>query len=115
MKADDFKRALKKIVEDENAIMIHVSPDFQCDQSGGFPVSLCVCWELEKAWLAPNKFFMADTADLSSAWQCCAGFGIRRCTSTEDYNTILKALGPDAYESAYLPPEDQEESPGLQI
>ena len=28
---------------------VYTSPDFQCDQTGSFPTSLCVCWEKQKA------------------------------------------------------------------
>lgn len=34
---------------------VYTSPDFQCDQTGGFPTSLCVCWEKQKAWLELNE------------------------------------------------------------
>lgn len=49
MKYDAFKKAVDRIIEDEDTLMIHVSPDFQCDQTLGFPTSLCVCWEQGKA------------------------------------------------------------------
>ena len=63
MKYDEFKKAVDRIIEDEDTLMIHVSPDFQCDQTLGFPTSLCVCWEQGKAWLAPNDFMMSDLPD----------------------------------------------------
>ena len=31
-----------------------------------------------------------------------AEFGIRDCTNEDEYNELLKELGEDAYESAYL-------------
>ena len=39
MKYDEFKKAVDRIIEDEDTLMIHVSPDFQCDQTLGFPAS----------------------------------------------------------------------------
>lgn len=108
MKTEDFKQAIQKIVEDEGTLMIHVSPDFQCDQSDGFPVSLCVSWEQGKAWLAPNELLLDDDQDISDVWQGCADFGIRKCFDTEDFNKLLKQLGEDAYDSAYIPPEEDE-------
>lgn len=36
MKYDEFKKAVDRIIEDEDTLMIHVSPDFQCDQTLGF-------------------------------------------------------------------------------
>ena len=30
---------------------VYVSPDFQCDRTGGYPTSLCVNWDKCKAWL----------------------------------------------------------------
>lgn len=49
MKYDEFQKAVDRIIEDGDTLMIHVSPDFQCDQTLGFPTSLCVCWEQGKA------------------------------------------------------------------
>lgn len=51
MKHDEFQKAVDRIIEDGDTLMIHVSPDFQCDQTLGFPTSLCVCWEQGKAYL----------------------------------------------------------------
>ena len=39
---------------------VYTSPDFQCDQTGGFPTSLCVCWEQSKAWLELNENLLMD-------------------------------------------------------
>ena len=36
MKYDEFQKAVDRIIEDGDTLMIHVSPDFQCDQT---PVS----------------------------------------------------------------------------
>lgn len=115
MKNEDFKQAIQKIIENENTLMIHVSPDFQCDQSCGFPVSLCVSWEQGKAWLVPNESLLNDDQDISDVWQGCADFGIRKCCDAEDFNKLLKQLGEEAYENAYIPPEDQEEGQVMKL
>ena len=39
------KNFAERVAEIENTGEIYTSPDFQCDQTGGFPTSLCVCWE----------------------------------------------------------------------
>lgn len=115
MNCEDFKQAIKEIVEDEGSLSIHVSPDFQCDQSGGFPVSLCVSWEQRKAWLAPNELLLDEYQDITDVWQGCADFGIRTCCDAEDFNALLKGLGEEAYDSAYIQPEDQEEGQVINI
>lgn len=81
---------------------IHTSPDFQCDQTDGFPTSLCVCWEKGKAWLALNESMIQDRQDVSEYEQMCADFGIRDCSDEDDFNRLLKELGEDAYQSAAL-------------
>lgn len=98
MKYDEFKKAVDRIIEDEDTLMIHVSPDFQCDQTLGFPTSLCVCWEQGKAWLAPNDFMMSDVPDdqAQDVLNACAEYGIRNCEDAEDFNNLLRGLGQDA-------------------
>ena len=115
MELNAFKKALQDIVEDENTLMIHVSPDFQCDQSCGYPVSLCVSWEQGKAWLAPNEFLLGDNQDITEVWQGCADFGIRACRDVDEFNSLLKQLGEDAYATAYLPPDDQNEGQVMKL
>ena len=109
MKYEDFKKAVDRILEDEDTLLTHVSPDFQCDQTGGFPTSLCVCWEQGKAWLAPNDFMLSDLPDdqAQEVLDACADYGIRACHDTGQFNRLLKALGEDAYDSAYLPDDDE--------
>lgn len=86
---------------------IHVSPDFQCDQTGGFPTSLCVSWTLEKAWLDLNEHLSYD-GDISVYQRMCADYGIRQCADVDQFNSILEDLGEDAYQSASLPIEDED-------
>lgn len=115
MKTEEFKQALKQIVEDDNTIMIHVSPDFQCDQSLGYPVSLCASREQGKAWLAPNELILREDQDISDVWQACADFGIKDCHDADSFNSLLKLLGEEAYESAYIPPEDPDEGQEMRM
>lgn len=86
-----------------------VSPDFQCDQTGGFPTSLCVNWEQEKAWLELNEALLMDRDDMELEYyrSLCADFGIRSCKDAEEYNDILRSLGDDAIRTAELPVEDE--------
>lgn len=63
-----------------SSLDIYTSPDFQCDQTGGFPTSLCVSWEHEAAWLELNENILMDRdkMELDYYRQFCADFGIRR-------------------------------------
>lgn len=106
MDIEKFQRAIKKIARAEGELNIHISPDFQCDQSLGYPVSLCAAWMQCKAWLVPNEHFLMEEQVIQEVWQGCAEFGIRPCYDAENFNNLLKYLGEDAYDSAYIPPDD---------
>lgn len=86
---------------------IYVSPDFQSDQTGGYPTMLCVNWEKEIAWLEPNKIIDSGDTNMHKISEMCADFGIKKCADAEQFNGILKDLGKDAYETACLPTEDE--------
>ena len=49
-----------------------------------------------------GKLSEEDSTLMNSVMNGIAEFGIRDCKNEEEYNEILKALGEDAYESAYL-------------
>ena len=80
---------------------VYTSPDFQCDQTGGFPTSLCVCWEKQKAWLELNENLLMDRDDM-------AAYGIRQCCDIEQFNALLRGLGEDAIRTAELFPDEDE-------
>lgn len=113
MTTKEFYAKRDAIISDTDTFDIHTSPDFQCDQTGGFPTSICVCWEKGKAWLALNESMIQDGEDFSEYEQYCADFGIRDCADTADFNKLLKELGEDAYTTAYLPEEDESEGMAL--
>lgn len=115
MTINDFKKGVQDIVENDETLMIHVSPDFQCDQSCGYPVSLCVSWEQGKAWLAPNEFILDESENIEDVWQGCADFGIKTCHDVDSFNSLLKQLGEDAYDTAYISPDDQDEGQVMQL
>lgn len=102
MTRDKFEREVETLSTDCD---VFCSPDFQCDQTGGFPSRLCVCWEQGKAWLELADLNAPDV-DLSIYRQMCADFGIRRCSDPADFNDLLASLGRDAYETAYLPEDE---------
>lgn len=104
MRKELFEEKAAELLQDEDT---HISPDFQCDQTGGYPVSLCVNWEKGTAWLKLNDTLDADGEDLSAYEQLCADWGFRACSSVEDFNTLLQELGEDAYDSAYIPTEEE--------
>lgn len=109
MTAKELYDKIREITKDESELDIYTSPDFQCDQTGGFPTSLCVSWEHEVAWLKLNEFMIGNGQDVSEYEQMCADFGIRDCSDIEDFNSLLKELGEDAYTTAYIPEEDENE------
>ena len=115
MTYDELQKEIKSVLEKYDPVYIHTSPDFQCDQTEGCPTSLCVCFNKGKAWLGLNESFLRnmDETELDSYRQLCADFGIRDCWDNEQFNGLLKELGEDAYDSAYLPDED--EDMGMQL
>lgn len=106
-----FYDKINEIISDEGSLSIYTSPDFQCDQTGGFPTSLCVCWSKGKAWLELNESLLTDRDEMELDYyrDLCADFGIRNCFDTEDFNNLLKELGEDAYATAYIPEENADE------
>lgn len=89
---------------------VYTSPDFQCDQTGGFPTSLCVCWEQNKAWLELNESLLMDRDDMELGYyrDLCADYGIRQCCDIEQFNALLQGLGEDAVQSAELFSDEDE-------
>lgn len=106
MSYDEFMHQLEQLNEDSDIVDIYTSPDFQCDQTGGYPTSLCVNWDKGKAWLQLNEDVVSNPENVIKYQQLCADFGIRTCNNTEDFNNILHSLGEDAEQTAYLPDED---------
>lgn len=107
MTVDHYLSRIINIETDDRKLEIDVSQDFQCDQTGGVPTSLCACWEIGLVWLAPNLSMVDKTVDLQRVYAKCADFGFVQCNSIEDYNDILKSLGDDAYDTAYIPDDDE--------
>ena len=109
-KLERFEAEVEAIKSDVHLTEIHTSPDFQCDQTEGFPVSLCACFSKGKAWLELNRTMAMDSSDeeLQHYKNCCAEFGVRECPDEEAFNLILKELGEEAVENASLYPEEDE-------
>lgn len=104
---EKYLKELDTLLEDCSSLDYYTSPSFQCDESGGFPVSLCVHWGKGKAWLEPKSNLSEEDSTLvKKVMDGIADFGIRDCTNEEEYNNILKALGDDAYQNAQLIIED---------
>ena len=51
---EDFRKKTVALSEVEDFDSLDTSPDFQCDQTGGYPTSLTVNWTAGKAWLELN-------------------------------------------------------------
>ena len=88
---------------------VHISPDFQCDQTEGFPVSLCYDLDEEKVWLELNESLVMDrdNMELNYYRQLCTDWGTRPCSSWEEFNNHLKGLGEEAYNNAAVFDEDE--------
>ena len=104
----ELTEKVEVLLADKSSLDVDVSPDFQCDQTGGYPVSLCVLWDVGKAWLEPNEMLAESETDLTYARQGCADFGIRDCPDVSAYNRLLESLGQDAVDMAWLPEEPEE-------
>lgn len=106
------EQRIKEILEDYEMFSYYASPDFQCDQTKGFPTVLCVCFEKGLAWLELKKDILLDKneMELDCYRQLCADYGIRACHDNNQFNTLLKELGEDAYNTAYLTDEDEAEN-----
>jgi len=89
---------------------IYMGSDFQCDQTDGFPASLCFDWEENTAWLELNESAVMDRDEMELNYyrQLCKDWGVRPCSSWEEYNEYLKELGDEAYENAAVLDEENE-------
>jgi hypothetical protein len=87
---------------------IYTSPDFQSDQTEGFPASLCWDWDENKAWLELNDSLAESGEDLSHYEQLCRDFGERPCFDADDFNALLEELGEDAVRNATISDEPEE-------
>ena len=102
----DFEEQIEELYDADT----YTSSDFLCDQTDGYPTSLCVNWEQGKAWLALNYSLAKTGEGLSAYEQKCAEFGIRDCLDEEAFNDILRSLGEDAIESGELPKEYEDQA-----
>ncbi len=99
--------AFEKQVEWLYTSSTEVSPDFQCDQTLGFPTSLCWNREEGKAWLALKESMITDDLDMAQFDKAAEEFGIRDCFDTDDFNNLLSELGEDAYQNAAIQSDDE--------
>lgn len=106
MNYDEFSKKLEQTVTSGD--LTDTTGDFQCDQTGGYPTCLCVCWTKGVAWLMLRYDLADDGTDLSEFEQGVADFGIRKCEDVDQFNALLKDLGEDAYDIGYIPPEEDE-------
>lgn len=103
------EQRIKEITDDYEMFSYYASPDFQCDQTGGFPTVLCVCYEKGVAWLELKEDLAEDMeqTEIDRYRQLCADYGIRTCHDNEQFNALLQELGEDAYSTAYLSDENE--------
>lgn len=107
MTIKEFQDAIEKEFGDYTILDIDTTGDFQCNQTGGCPTVLNVCWEKGKAWLSLIDWMMEGIEDKSYYEQGCADWGIRNCESVDDFNSLLESLGEDAY--CYARHDDESE------
>lgn len=100
-----FNKRVQDIIRESE--YLYKSPDFQTDQTGGFPVSLCVAWDKGYAWLELNYGLAYTVQDISPYEQDCAAFGVHKCVDIRDYNALLHQLGRDAVFTAALNEDDE--------
>ncbi len=105
------EQRIKEITEDYEMFSYYASSDFQCDQTGGFPTTLCVCFEKGAAWLELREDLIMDRDEMELDYyrRLCADYGIRTCYDNDQFNELLKELGEDAYRTGYIPPEEENE------
>lgn len=109
MNYDEFIHKLEQLNEDTDTIDIYTSPDFQCNQTGGFPTMLCVNWDKGKAWLQINELLVSDNDSICRRVESSAGE--RTGTVTRLLSDLLQPATPTverfvgnlAY-SAYISP-----------
>jgi len=88
---------------------LHISPDFQCDQTGGYPTVLVWNQENGTAILQPAPAYDNDSAEAGQCIRDCADWGVQPCDSWEDYNELLESLGEDAAQNVVdIDDEDEE-------
>ena len=105
MTIDEFNTQLKKRICKSPIIDLDSVGDFQCEQTLGFPAFLNIHWNSGTAWLSLNEHLIDENTDITEYEQACIDWGIRDCNSIEEFNSLLKSLGKEAYEYA-LPIEE---------
>ena len=51
MTVQEYQNQLDELLDGMSIAQLHVSPDFLCNQTEGFPTVLCVLWDQGKAWI----------------------------------------------------------------
>ena len=88
---------------------VHISPDFQCDQTSGYPTVLAWNKDNGTAILQPAPVFDDDSKESKQCLRECADWGVHPCASWEDYNGLLESIGEDAYYNAAVSLDDEDE------
>ena len=98
----EFRKETEALSEEKDFDSLDTSPDFQCDQTGGYPTSLTVNWAARKVWLELDESMAGSGDNLTPYELGCAEWGIRNCRDIEEYNALVSSLGEDAIENATL-------------
>lgn len=97
-----FREQTARLSNVRDSESLYTSPDFQCDQTGGYPTYLVVNWAENKAWLELNESLAEEGEDYTACELACARWGVRDCWDVEDYNAMVKSLGEDAMDNATI-------------
>ena len=87
---------------------IHTSPDFQCDQTGGYPTVLSWNKDNGTAILEPAPAYDNDSEEANQCIRDCADWGIHPCASWHDYNDLLESIGDEAFENGSVIVDEDE-------
>ena len=113
MTVQEYQNQLDELLDGMSIAQLHVSPDFLCNQTEGFPTVLCVLWDQGKAWIAIYEDLVMDRdeTELNYYRSRCAEFGLRDCRNLEEFNALLEEPGEEAYANGALdePEEGYEE------
>ena len=109
MTVQEYQNQLDELLDGMSIAQLHVSPDFLCNQTEGFPTVLCVLWDQGKAWIAIYEDLVMDRdeTELNYYRSRCAEFGLRDCRSVSDFNALLEEAeereARRVYHKIYLP------------
>ena len=99
----------KEMVETVSFGDLHISPDFQCDTTNGYPTVMVWNKAEGTAILQQSPAFDDDSEEAKQCLRDCANWGVRPCANWQDYNDLLESIGEEAFENAAVPLDYEDE------